>query len=81
MSQLTVQLFASCAEAFGGPSLQIEFDEGSTVADLVRHIRSLPAGRALPPQARVAVNRRFAAPDQIIARSDEVAVIPPVSGG
>jgi molybdopterin converting factor subunit 1 len=81
VSQLTVQLFASYADAFGGPSLQIPFDEGSTVADLVRHIRSLPAGRALPPQPRVAVNRKFAAADQIVEESDEVAVIPPVSGG
>ena len=81
MSLLTVQLFASYAEAFGGPSLQIPLDQGSTVADLVRHIRSLPAGKALPPQPRVAVNRKFAAPDQIISGSDEIAVIPPVSGG
>ena len=81
MSQVTVQLFASYAEAFGGPSLQIALEEGSTVADVVRHIRELPSGRTLPPNARVAVNRLFAPPDQILNGSDEIAVIPPVAGG
>jgi sulfur-carrier protein len=81
VSQLTVQLFASYAEAFGGPSLQIALDEGSTVADVVRHIRALSSGRGLPANARVAVNQRFAPPDQILKRSDEIAVIPPVAGG
>lgn len=81
MSQLTVQLFASYAEAFGGPSLQIALDEGSTVADVVRRIRELSPGGALPANARVAVNRKFAPPDQILNGSDEIAVIPPVAGG
>ena len=81
MSQMTVQLFASYAEAFGGPSLQIALDEGSTVADVVRFIRELPSGGALPANARVAVNRKFASPDQILNGSDEIAVIPPVAGG
>jgi molybdopterin converting factor subunit 1 len=81
MSKVTVQLFASYAEAFGESSLQIPFDQGSTVADIVRHIRSLPAGSSLPATARVAVNRKFAAPDQVIEGSDEIAVIPPVAGG
>ena len=81
MSKVTVQLFASYAEAFGGSSIQIPIDQGSTVADLVRHIRSLPAGLILPPQPRVAVNRKFASLDQIIEGSDEIAVIPPVAGG
>jgi molybdopterin converting factor subunit 1 len=81
VSQLTVQLFASYAEAFGGPSLQIALDEGSTVADVVRHIRELPSGRTLPANARVAVNRQFAPLDQILKGSDEIAVIPPVAGG
>lgn len=81
MSKVTVQLFASYAEAFGGPSLQIPLDKCSTVAGVLRHIRSLPAGLALPANARVAVNRRFASLDQIIGVSDEIAVIPPVAGG
>ena len=81
MSTVTVQLFASCAEALGGQSLEIPLVAGSTVADLVRDIRSLPGGQSLPPSLRIAVNRKFAAPDQIIDAADEVAAIPPVAGG
>ena len=81
MSMVTVQLFASCAEALGGQTLEIPLDGGSTVADLVRGIRSLPGGQSLPPSLRIAVNRRFAEPDQIIDGKDEIAAIPPVAGG
>ncbi len=78
---LTVQLFASYAEAFGGPTLEIPIESGSTVADLLRSIRALPGGRSLPASPRVAVNRKFAGADQLIHNDDEIAVIPPVAGG
>ena len=78
---VTVQLFASYAEALGGPTLEIRLDSGSTVADLVCSIRSLPGGQSLPPSVRIAVNRKFAEPDQIIEGNDEIAAIPPVAGG
>jgi len=78
---ITVQLFASYAEALGGQTLKIPLDSGSTVADLVRGIRSLPGGQLLPSSLRIAVNRKFAEPDQIIDGKDEIAAIPPVAGG
>jgi molybdopterin converting factor subunit 1 len=81
MSTVTVQLFASCAEAFGAASLEIPIEPGATVADLVRRIRALPAGQSLPDSARIAVNRKFASPDKLIGNTDEIAVIPPVAGG
>jgi len=69
---ITVQLFASYAEALGGQTLKIPLDSGSTVADLVRGIRSLPGGQLLPSSLRIAVNRKFAEPDQIIDGKDEI---------
>ena len=81
MSMLTVQLFASYAELFGGPILQVPFETGGTVADLVQSIRLMPAGRSLPATPRVAVNRKFAPPTQTLSNGDEIAVIPPVAGG
>ncbi|GAC1492428.1 MAG: MoaD/ThiS family protein [Gemmatimonadaceae bacterium] len=81
MSTVTVQLFASYAESFGGPTLEIPIDVGSTVADLVLSIRSFPGGRILPDRPRVAVNRKFATLDQLVDSRDEVALIPPVAGG
>jgi len=81
VSILTVQLFASYAELFGGPIIQVPFETGGTVADLVHSIRSMPAGRSLPATPRIAVNRKFAPPTQLLSNSDEIAVIPPVAGG
>ena len=81
MSTVTVQLFASYAETFGGSTLEIPLAAGSTVGDLVLSIRSLPGAYALPESLRVAVNRKFASLDQMVDFQDEVALIPPVAGG
>lgn len=81
MSTVTVQLFASYAESFGGPTLEIPVEYGSTVADLLARLRLLPGASILPHSPRVAVNRKFAAFDQVVDPQDEVALIPPVAGG
>jgi molybdopterin converting factor small subunit len=78
---VTVQLFASYAESFGGPILQLPLKPGSTVADLVDHLRLLPGASILPDSPRVAVNRKFASADQLLDAADEIALIPPVAGG
>lgn len=81
MSTVTVQLFASYAESFGGPTLELPLKSGSTVADLVNSLRLLPGASILPDSPRVAVNRKFAAADQLVDSRDEIALIPPVAGG
>ena len=81
MSMVTVQLFASYAEAFGTKQLEVSLDQGSTVADLLQRIGSMPEAGSLLPAARVAVNRKFATPDKLIGSTDEIALIPPVAGG
>jgi len=81
VSLVTVQLFASYAESLGRPTITIPLEAGGTVRDLVENIRSLPGAYVLPESPRVAINRRFASPDQLVDSRDEVALIPPVSGG
>ena len=81
MSAVTVHLFASYAESFGAHNLKIDLAPGGTVADLVAELRSLPGSFVLPSAPRVAVNQKFAAPDQQLSHGDEVALIPPVAGG
>ena len=81
MSTVTVQLFASYAESFGRPTLELPLDSGSTVADLVNSLRLLPGASILPDSPRVAVNRKFAAANQLVDAKDEIALIPPVAGG
>ena len=81
MSTVTVQLFASYADVFGAPTVELQLTPGSTVRDLVHRIRSLPGASSLPLAPRVAINRSFATSDQLIEPSDEIALIPPVAGG
>jgi len=81
VSTVTVQLFASYAELLGAPSVELPITPGTTVQDLLIRLRSLPGASSLPVTPRVAVNRSFANPDQLVAPSDEVALIPPVAGG
>lgn len=81
MSTVRVQLFASYAEALGGPTIDLRLPPGSKVSDLLECIRSLPAGSVLPRAPRVAINRSFASSEQVILADDEIALIPPVAGG
>ncbi len=81
MSTVTVQLFASYADLFGASTVELPLTPSTTVKDLLHSLRSLPGATSLPSAPRVAVNRSFATSDQVIAPSDEVALIPPVAGG
>ena len=82
MSVFTIRLFAVLREKAGRESLELELDAPQTVASLKSNLR-----RAFPPLApyleacRVAVNREFATDARAIAPGDELALIPPVSGG
>jgi molybdopterin converting factor small subunit len=81
VSTVTVQLFASYAESFGGPTIELPLKSGSTVADLVDGLRLLPGASILPTSPRVAINRKFASANQLVDARDEIALIPPVAGG
>ena len=57
-------------------------DEGATGADALRWIQTqYPACARFLPSARVAVNQEFVSLDTLLSEGDELAVIPPVSGG
>jgi molybdopterin converting factor small subunit len=83
-----VLLFAGLAEAVGKRELCVP-DGGPAAAggELPRSVGELEARlRAEQPALagrafRVAVNRRYAAGDAAVAPGDEIALIPPVSGG
>ena len=78
---LTLRLFAGLRELAGSNALGVSVEEPATVADVLAALESTPLG-ALPPRSFVvAVNREYATPDHPVAAGDEVALIPPVSGG
>jgi molybdopterin converting factor small subunit len=76
-----VLLFASYAELLGHDAMELVLDSPATVADAVRRLRSTPGGDRLPPKLLCAVNLAQARPDAALTSGDELAILPPLSGG
>jgi molybdopterin synthase catalytic subunit len=81
--RVSVRLFAVLRERAGSDSLEIELPEGATVAQAMEALRSEPGmdeplGRMA---VAMAVNREYADPETTLAPGDELALVPPVSGG
>lgn len=75
--KVVVRLFAGLRELAGTRSLEIELPPGSTAADVWP---ALALG-AEPPGLLLAINKTYAGRDTLLQEGDEVALIPPVSGG
>jgi MoaE-MoaD fusion protein len=74
-----VRLFAQLRERAGARELSLELPEGARVRDALATdaVASLSAGLPLV----MAVNREYADEDAPLSAGDELALIPPVSGG
>lgn len=78
----TVLLFAAARDLAGADTATVELAPGASVAQLRAALaRDFPALAALLAKSAVAVNHDFAEDDRVLAPGDEIAVIPPVSGG
>ena len=75
--QITVRLFAMLRERAGAEQLTLELPEGARVKDALGRLDQLADGVPLV----MAVNREYAPEDQQLDPGDELALIPPVSGG
>ena len=75
--RITVKLFAGLRERAGESERDVELDSGARVADVWQ-----PLGLGEEPEGLLyAVNKEYAPPDRRLSEGDEVALIPPVSGG
>ena len=72
---VSVRLFAGLRERAGAARVEVELPEPATVADL------LAAMELAPRSCVAAINREYADSSTRIAPGDEVALVPPVSGG
>ena len=81
--EVELRLFAVFRERAGRERLALELDEPATVADALAAAAREPALTeilaAMP--VRVAVNREYVDEDAPVNAGDELALIPPVSGG
>jgi len=76
-----VRLFARYAELLGAERVTIEVPAPATVAVLLERLRAAYPAAALPARPLVAVNLRQVSLDAVLAPGDEVALLPPLSGG
>lgn len=79
---VTVKLFAVVRERAGLTELSLDLPDGATVANAAEFLaRHLPAAAQHLRHVAYAVNRSYAQPTTALHDGDELAVIPPVSGG
>ena len=79
---INVRLFAIIRDKAGMDSFTVELPDGATVADARDQIESrYPATREHMQRAAFAVNQNYVAISTRLKDGDELAVIPPVSGG
>ncbi|MDA0747525.1 MAG: molybdopterin converting factor subunit 1 [bacterium] len=80
--KVKVLFFASCRDVVGMRESEIELAEGATVVDLMdgiaaEHVRF----KKMEASLMVSVNQEYVDRDAPLKEGDEVAFIPPVSGG
>ena len=82
MGKARVRLFARLSELAGARETEVELGEGLTVGDVFEALaREYPALAGLRGSVMYALNAEYVSPDQPVRAGDEVALIPPVSGG
>jgi molybdopterin synthase catalytic subunit len=74
-----IRLFAQLRERAGAGELSLELPEGARVRDALADARVAALADGLP--LVMAVNREYADADAPLSPGDELALIPPVSGG
>lgn len=79
--KLTIAAFGIAKDIIGGPEIQLLVPEGITVMELKTALQEeFPQFGSLASLA-IAVNNEYGDQDQILKLSDEIVLIPPVSGG
>lgn len=82
MLKVTVRYFASIREAVGQRAETRDLPDRTTAGELIDAIvNDHPAIDNLRRASRIMVNHEYAGRDRILNDGDEVALIPPVSGG
>jgi molybdopterin converting factor subunit 1 len=90
--RVNVLYFGMLKDRFGGAEEQIELPGEGNVGELLGLLRGRTSNSVMSNEARgaderlwrslaVAVNREYAQPSMVLREGDEVALLPPVSGG
>src|SRR5258708_33639713 len=78
--QIRVLFFGMLKDLAGRASDALTLPEDATLGDVLQHYeQAIP--RELIASLAMSVNQEYAAPDARLRQGDEVALLPPVSGG
>jgi molybdopterin converting factor subunit 1 len=77
-----VLFFAAARDLAGVGALRLHLPSTATLAEAIEHVAArLPGLGPGLPSMRFAVNEEFAGPDHRLQAGDQIAFLPPVSGG
>jgi len=80
--QVRVLFFGQLKDLAGHAEETLTLPEGATLADLLlRYRNGQERIMALLPSVALSINEEYAAPEAVLHDGDEVALLPPVSGG
>lgn len=79
--KIKIRLFASLREEVGEETVSVEIGNPATVETLLDAFAAAYPRAKSVGQALVAVNQEVANGETVVAAEDEIALLPPVSGG
>ena len=80
--QIRVLFFGLLKDVAGMANDSVSLPEGSTLADLLVYYEArIPRLKELLPSLALSVNQQYASVDVALSANDEIALLPPVSGG
>ena len=79
--QVQVLFFGLLKDLAGRATDTLDLPDGATVEDVISYYRKIPRWQELMPAVALSVNHEYASPEITLKAGDEVAFLPPVSGG
>lgn len=80
--KVTIRFFAVLRDRAGTDRIELELDEGATASLALEKIANrFESIKPMLPRIALAVNREYVKADCVLKDGDELALIPPVSGG
>lgn len=82
LMQVQVLFFGVLKDIVGRAEESLDLQQGATLADVLSHYEErVPKIRDLLHTVALSVNQHYAGPGAVLGEGDEVALLPPVSGG
>jgi len=80
--KVRILFFGVLRDLAGRNQDELDLPSGSSVADVLAHCKAKFTGlEEMLPSVAIAVNQQYSRPDTKLNDRDEVALLPPVSGG